>query len=115
MEAAPISTTAVQEQTLNSRVALYISCRKLKDLDIRSKSDPQVEVYMKEKSQNKWILIGKTETMLNNLNPDFTTFIECNYYFEKEQHLKFKVWDVDEKDRDFIGQVETTIGKIFGS
>jgi copine 5/8/9 len=84
MEAAPISTTAVQEQTLNSRVALYISCRKLKDLDIMSKSDPQVEVYMKEKSQNKWILIGKTEKMVNNLNPDFTTFIECNYYFEKE-------------------------------
>jgi hypothetical protein len=31
--------------------------------------------------------------------------------------LKFEVWDIDlaKNDRDFIGQFETTMGKIMGS
>ena len=53
----------------------------------------------------------------NNLNPDFTDFIECDYYFEKEQTIKFMVYDIDNAKggKDFIGQCITTIGKIFGS
>jgi hypothetical protein len=70
------------------RVVLYISCRKLKDLDITSKSDPQVEVYVKERTATKWSLVGKTEIIQNNLNPDFSTPIECDYFFEKEQFIK---------------------------
>lgn len=48
-----------------------------------SKSDPQVDVYLKDKNTN-WGLIGKTERVNNNLNPDFSTNIECDYYFERE-------------------------------
>ena len=32
---------------------------------------------------NNWKLLGKTETMKNNLNPDFTKEFNINYYFEK--------------------------------
>ena len=49
-----------------------------------SKSDPQVEVFLKDKKQNNFAMIGKTERVNNNLNPDFSTFIECDYYFERE-------------------------------
>ena len=34
---------------LKSEIELYISCRKLKDLDTFSKSDPYVIVYMEKK------------------------------------------------------------------
>jgi C2 domain len=51
----------------------------------------------------------------NNLNPDFSKFIECDYYFEREQHLKFVVYDVDDQKKDFIGQTETTVARIIGS
>jgi hypothetical protein len=37
-------------EALKSRIALYLSCRKLKDLDAMSKSDPQVEVFLKERT-----------------------------------------------------------------
>lgn len=74
----------VAAQTLKQRVALSISCRGLKNLDVMSKSDPQVEVYIKDKSAKAWTLIGKTERINNNLNPDFATVIECDYFFEKE-------------------------------
>lgn len=53
-------------------------------MDILSKSDPQCEVFIKDRSVSQWTLIGKTEMINNNLNPDFSTFIECDYYFERE-------------------------------
>jgi hypothetical protein len=70
---------------MKQRVALFLSCRKLKDLDAVSKSDPQVEVYIKDRAAPHWTLVGKTEIVNNNLNPDFSKFIECDYYFEREQ------------------------------
>eukprot|EP00347_Sterkiella_histriomuscorum_P005523 403356292 len=101
---------------MKQRVALFISCRNLKNLDIMSKSDPQVEVFLKDRTSG-WALIGKTERINNNLNPDFSTFIECDYYFEKEQHIKFMVYDIDNEKgaKDYVGVNETTIGKIIGS
>lgn len=32
----------------------------------------------------------------NNLNPDFNTPIECDYYFEREQFVRFDVYDIDD-------------------
>jgi Ca2+-dependent lipid-binding protein len=87
----------------------------LKDLDIMSKSDPQVEVYMKDRTQRDWAFVGRTEVQKNNLNPDFTKYIESDYYFEREQNVRFMVYDVDASDKDFIGKNETTIANIIGS
>jgi hypothetical protein len=47
-----------------------------------------VEVYEKDKNGNSWRFLGKTEVINNNLNPDFATPIECDYFFEREQPLK---------------------------
>ena len=41
------------------KVELGISGRKLKDLDVFSKSDPQCMVY--EMVNNNWVMKGKTE------------------------------------------------------
>ena len=69
------------DETLKMRLNLYISARKLIDLDVMTKSDPCAEVF--EKKQNGWVKIGKTEKIKNNLNPDFETAIEVDYYFER--------------------------------
>lgn len=49
---------------------------------------------------NNWKLLGKTETIKNNLNPDFTKEFNINYYFEKLQKLKFVMIDSDDIDAD---------------
>jgi hypothetical protein len=36
------------------------------------------------KNTKNWQMIGETERVTNNLNPDFSTQIETAYYFEKE-------------------------------
>lgn len=68
-------------ESLKSRVNLYVSGRKLKDLDTWSKSDPKCILY--EKRGNNWVKMGETETINNNLNPDFQTSFSADYFFEK--------------------------------
>ena len=97
------------------QVNLFVSGRKLKDLDTFSKSDPQCILY--EKSQNgSWVKIGQTEQIKNNLNPDFKNSFTCAYYFEKVQNYKFVMIDGDGGgDFDTIGEVEVTMGKLMGA
>ena len=89
---------------LCAKVNLYLSGRKLRDLDVFSKSDPICIVA--EMRDGKWCEVGRTEQILNNLNPDFETMISMKYFFEKEQNLKFTILDGDgQGDSDLIGEV----------
>ena len=97
------------------KVQISISCRNLVDLDLVTVSDPEVHVYMKNSNDASYYLIGKTEMILNNLNPDFTTTFNIDFYFEKQQYLKFQVYDVDDNGLEHIGDCETTISKIMGA
>ena len=55
--------------SLKERVNLFVSGRKLKNLDTFSKSDPKCLLF--EQLDGKWNKIGETETVKNSLNPDF--------------------------------------------
>ena len=86
-------------------VSIHISCHKLADMDYFSKSDPVCVVYMKQSKRDlHWVKLGETEQINNNLDPIFVKSFEINYYFEKEQMLKFEVHDVDLMSREFIGK-----------
>ena len=66
----------------------------MKNLDVFTKSDPKCQIY--EWISNQWVLIGKTETINNSLNPDFVTSLPMDFFFEKIQKLKFVVFDSDD-------------------
>ena len=96
------------------KIEIFVSCRSLKDLDTFSKSDPQVILYLKGK--NGWGEVARTECIQNNLNPNFSKTFVIDYIFEVQQHIKFTVLDIDGPNSfDFIGDTETTVGKVFGS
>ena len=90
-------------------------------MDVLSKSDPQVWVYLQDATQSgRWMQLGKTEVIQDNLNPKFTKSIVVDYYFEQVQHLKFVVLDIDKptgsiEDQDVIGEAYTTVGNILGA
>ena len=106
----------IYEDSTANKVQLFISCRKLKDLDIISKTDPQVFVYVKEANQKAYTLIGKSEIISNSLNPDFTKSFIVNYHFEREQFLRFEVFDIDNfKKNELVGNFETTLAKIMSA
>lgn len=78
------------------RIELYLSCRNLKDLDVFSKSDPYVKVsYKRDFTQNKYAVLGRTETVKNSVNPNFSKNFLIDYVFESRQDIRFDVYDDD--------------------
>ena len=69
----------------SQKIELYVSGRSLLDLDVFSKSDPYVKVYFKRSPMHKEILIGKTETVQNDLNPNWRKTFLVDYIFEAKQ------------------------------
>jgi Ca2+-dependent lipid-binding protein len=78
-------------------------------MDIFSKSDPYVKVYFKKAPNQPFLFIGKTETIDNNLNPNFKKSFFVDYIFETQQDIRFEVMDEDDKTNDknddFIGKI----------
>lgn len=73
---------------LVTKVELSIACKGLKNLDVLSKSDPQVVMYMRENSNTAWYEVGRTEMINDNLNPKFTRSIVVDYRFESKNYLQ---------------------------
>ncbi|XP_071341829.1 copine-3-like isoform X2 [Trachinotus anak] len=99
-----------------TKVELTISCENLMDMDIFSKSDPLCVLYINT-SGSQWYEFGRTEMILNCLNPKFAKKFVIDYYFEMVQRLKFCVFDIDNNtydlsDDDFLGELECTLGQI---
>lgn len=69
--------------TINDLVQLelFVSARGLCDMDVFSKSDPYVKVFFKSGPGNQWTFIGRTETVDNNLNPNFKKSFVVDYIF----------------------------------
>ncbi|XP_077410903.1 copine-3-like isoform X2 [Vanacampus margaritifer] len=103
-----------------TRVALTISCENLMDMDVFSKSDPQCVFYMST-SGSSWVEVGRTERIMNCLNPKFSKAFVIDYHFETVQKLKFEVFDIDDnvgcslRDADFLGELECTLGQVVSS
>ena len=58
-----------------------------------------------------WELVGTTETLQNNLNPEFVTSFEIPFYFERSQKAKFEVFDIDGSSKELIGSAEILLAK----
>ena len=107
------------ESVFKTRVQLFIRCTGLTDVEILSKSDPYVEVY--QQNGSNWKLIGRTEVIWDNLDPEFSTCIELDYFFEVETRLNFKVFDMNldrtgkEVQGEFLGQCEYSLCQIVGN
>jgi copine 5/8/9 len=100
----------------SDKVQISISCRNLADVDTFSKSDPIVHVYIKDSHEKEFTFVGKTEGIDNNLNPDFTKTFIVDLYFEREQKMRFEVYDLDAGgSKTLIGECQSTLSKIMGS
>lgn len=101
-----------------SKLELKVSCRDLVDMDVFSKSDPFVVAYM-QGQHKEWNEIGRTEVIMDCLNPDFVKPFIVDYFFEEQQMLKFDVYDsdsdsVDLRKQEYIGRLVTSVGSIVG-
>ncbi|CAG2112889.1 unnamed protein product, partial [Medioppia subpectinata] len=62
-----------------SQIEMTLSCRNLINKDILSKSDPFCLVQMKDSWSEKFNEIGRTETITDNLNPEWVKKFVISY------------------------------------
>ncbi|KAA3487442.1 protein BONZAI 3-like isoform X2 [Gossypium australe] len=107
---------------LFTQIELSLSASNLRDLDITSKSDPMAVLYVK-KMNGTLEELGRTEVILNSLNPAWIDKIHVAYQFEIVQNLVFYVYDVDTKyhnitvkalnfnEQDFLGETSCVLSE----
>ncbi|XVE90162.1 hypothetical protein DITRI_Ditri20bG0055900 [Diplodiscus trichospermus] len=108
---------------LSTQIELSISATNLCDRDITSKSDPMTVLYVKKRDGTLEEL-GRTEVILNSLNPVWIEKINVAYQFEIVQNLVFHVYDVDTNyhnipvkalklnEQDFLGEATCVLSEI---
>lgn len=108
---------------LSYQLELSLSASNLRDRDILSKSDPMAVVYTK-KPDGSLEELGRTEVILNSLDPLWITKQRIIYYFEILQPLLIRVYDVDTKfhnapakmlrldEQQFLGEAECFLSEI---
>ncbi|XP_051203165.1 protein BONZAI 3 isoform X1 [Lolium perenne] len=107
---------------LYTPLELSFSAAKLRNMDALSKSDPMLVIYAKRDGRLEEI--GRTEVILNSLEPLWITKAMINYQFEMVQPLVFKVYDIDTKyhntpvkmlnlaQQDFLGEACCNLSEI---
>nr|CAB3461666.1 unnamed protein product [Digitaria exilis] len=107
---------------LYTPIELSFSATKLRNMDAFSKSDPMLVVYTNIKG--KLDEIGRTEVILNSLEPSWITKATMSYQFEIVQPLIFRIYDVDTKyhhtpvkmlkldQQDFLGEACCNLSEI---
>lgn len=61
--------------------------------------------------------VGRTEKIMNCLNPTFSKPFVIDYYFEMVQKLRFEMYDIDSEscslqEADYLGELECTLGQV---
>lgn len=91
-------------------------------MDVLSKSDPMLVVYAK--IDGKLEEIGRTEVILNSLEPSWITKATVNYQFEIVQPLVFRIYDIDTRyhntpvkmlnlnEQDYLGEASCNLSEI---
>ncbi|XP_063689904.1 copine-1-like [Bolinopsis microptera] len=85
-------------------------------MDVLSKSDPQIVLYMKN-HEDIWKETGRTDKVSNDCNPVFAQPIQISYKFEERQDIRIRVFDLDDPGQsigmaDFLGELEIPVGQI---
>lgn len=93
-------------------IMLSFSCVDLKNLDIISKSDPQLFVFDAKHPRSE---IGRTEVVKDSLNPHFSKSIIITYIFEIQQHIEIEVRDIDIGEKyEILGNAKLTLSSFLG-
>jgi hypothetical protein len=110
MEKAP-NLDSFAHQDLYEEVEIFLACRELKSQDLFSKSDPKLKVYLVQEGTET--LLGETEVIKDNANPNFEKTFSFHYQFEIPQHLKIALYDYNTLGKDdFIAEVIEQVGSI---
>lgn len=85
-------------------VELFLAGRDLPNVEIFSKSDPQCDIYYTVEGE-KEVLLGETEVVYNNLDPNWEKSLTLEYLDDVKQTLRFQIFDFDSKEKKRMIQI----------
>ena len=118
LDSAVLAATNIGGQGLSNKLELSFKCESLPNMDTFSKSDPFCVVY--KQNGTRWDMIGKTELILDNLNPQFIKKVLVDFHFEQSEKFKVEVYDSDDgtnqtnnlSAHDYIGVLNFSLHEI---
>ncbi|XP_070575091.1 copine-5-like [Ptychodera flava] len=98
-------------------VELSVSARKIRNRDLLSISDPMCIMYTKRPCSDVFVEHGRTESVKDDIDPDFVTKLKIDYFHKEKQILKFELYDKDSpsgdlRRHDYLGHVICTLEDI---
>ena len=66
-------------------------------------------------NSNKFVTLGRTETIKNDINPQFSKYIKLEYCFEESKVLRFDCWNYDStnsSNHHIIGSCTVKVSQI---
>ena len=103
----------------SSQIEISVRCSNLADRDLTSKSDPTCILLVPKSAQkNDWAEYGRTEKILDSLDPHWQTKFMIDYRFEERQMLRFAIYDIDSdrlnklSDHDSLGHLDCSLGEV---
>ena len=95
-------------------IELSFGCRQLVNLDIMTLTDPFIKIY--EQVSGNWKLLGETEVVFNNLNPNFSKSVKVEFFFESNQNMRVEVFHREsETKHELIDKVEFHLAQLMGN
>lgn len=96
---------------------LSVACENLPNLDTFSKTDAMCILY--QQKGNIFQEIGRTEVVMDSLNPKFIKNFQVEYHFEERQKFKIMVYDIDDftknaslHNQEFAGELQFMLHEI---
>jgi len=103
----------------SSQIEISVRCSNLADRDLTSKSDPTCILLVPKSAQkNDWAEYGRTEKILDSLDPHWQKKFVIDYRFEERQMLRFAIYDIDSdrlsklSDHDSLGHLDCSLGEV---
>jgi hypothetical protein len=102
----------------SQKLELFFRAKDLNDLDTMSKSDPYCVLLVSDANKGNGAVLGKTETIKNDLAPSFLKSITVDFFFESQQFFKVKMNDDDGSGvagDESLGEATFQLAHVVGS
>ena len=111
------TSNAIHGAGLSQTLRLTFACTNLPNLDTFTRTDGMAVLH--EKRGNMWSMIGMTEVIMDNLNPEWVKCFDVPYKFEEQQVFKVTVYDIDDfqnltawSSHDLVGELEFSLHEV---
>lgn len=88
------TSNEINAHVLQQTLKLSFACKNLPNMDTFTRTDGMVVLF--EKRGNMWQMLGMTEVIMDNLNPEWVKDFQVPYKFEEVQNFKVAVYDIDD-------------------